>query len=287
MSRLEGRIGPQGPGDSQVWVGGGDSVLPAGCCGVHIEALGFGQYTLQLLASGICSGKEAAPSRMADWHTPEPAGEVTLSRLTCRRQACERGDVPRGGAAVGEEARATERGRWGCLCPGQTEALSKGQSSPVQPMQQSTHSGAGVGHAGWTAWGRLSTKASPLSRRPGVLPSIIPGLVQCQDWPGRLWALREGYLLPDGLLQPWQCPGLAECPRARSLTGQERAPHLQSCPLSPTRLVAPHRSLVWVIQHFGAIAEAFTSWLTSSGHPNSPASPSCAASSGNVNQFKY
>lgn len=203
-----------------------------------------------------------------------------MSRLTCRRRACERGDVPRGGAAVGEEARATERGRWGM-------SLSGADGGIVQPMQQSTHSGAGVGHAGWTAWGRLSTKASPPSRRPGVLPSIISGLVQCQDWPGRLWALREGYLLPDGLLQPWQRPSLAKCPRARSLMGQERAPHLRRCSLNPTRLVAPHRSLVRVIQHFGAIAEAFTSWLTSSGHPNSPALPSCAASSGNVNQFKY
>lgn len=165
MSREEGGIGAQGSGGSQspglrrwfsqVWVGGGGQFLASRMLGGPHR--GSGLQTVPLNSSLQLS----SPGRRQ--HLPELqpgtpqgphwGGDFEQTHLQKTGHWLEGEDTSRGGTAVGEEARSTERGRQGRLCPGPREALCEGQSSPVQ----SPHSGAGVSHAGWAAWGIGST----------------------------------------------------------------------------------------------------------------------------------
>lgn len=80
-------------------------------------------------------------------------------------------------------------------------------------------------------------------------------------------------------------PSLASCPLLAVAAGQS-----YTCrdSLSRASHQAPSRSLEWTVLHFRVVSKAVCmSCLMSLGHPDSLASPSRAASSGNVNQFKY
>lgn len=187
-------------------------------------------YLLQEGGSTLQNGRLAPPR--VPWGGDL---EQTLLQKAGHWPEKERGLVQGGGSSWGR-GKVHKRRKAGCLCPGQREASSKGQSSPVQPEQQSTHRGSGLGHAGWTARVRGAAKAGPPSGRTGVPPSISPGLVQCQDWPGRLWALRKGYLLPAGLLKSSSAPAWPGAPMPGPSRGRRgpytcsRAPQARSGP---------------------------------------------------------
>ena len=94
---------------------GGEQFLISRCRGVHIWDPGSGLWAVhpQLLSSIIFSRKEAAPSRIAGWQTPESPcrGDFEQAHLPKAGHWPEREDMSRGGAAAGEETRSTKRGR--------------------------------------------------------------------------------------------------------------------------------------------------------------------------------
>lgn len=103
--------------------------------------------------------------------------------------------------------------------------------------------------------------------QPGV-PSSSAGAEPGSQGDG--WNLRRGLCSPLGS-QRWQCPRLVKCPYIRSLLrlGEALKSPLPLPPtVSPARLAGLHYPFgdyppLWVI------SEAFASWLTSPGHPES------------------
>lgn len=211
-------------------------------------------------------------------HPRAPLGEVTLSRLTCRRQA------------IGSRERTH---------PGEGQQLGKRQGPQKEAGREGFVQGRGRHFARASPrLSRVPTAGRGLATQVGQPGAQVPHRTTLppkgqESLPGHSWAgavprlARETVGTQGGVSAPSWAPTKAAVPQPGQVPLCQVRHRAGWGPPCPSRLMAAYHSLVWIIHHFGVIAQAFTSWLTSPGHPNSPASPSCTASSGNVNQFKY
>lgn len=153
--------------------------------------------------------------------------------------------------------------KWGTSVKGGREACRPG--ARARPHLFDQHSRAPLpGHRlpsqvqrSWVeTWGLGSTQDSQESV-----------LVQGQDRTGETVGTQGGDSFPSGgpaevTMPPGYPSALCQVPHR---AGDGPAP--AGVPPNPTRLKAPYHSLMWIIHQFGVISEAFTSQLTSPGHP--------------------
>lgn len=191
-----------------------------------------------------------------------------MTRLLSRGQtllAWERGCVRRG-AAVGKEARSPgEEAGWGRVrmsgVGGRQAGLVPGPGHTYL-ISAAGHPCLGTGYPrrsddpGWRpgAWvPRRTTRSLCAGAGPGPAGETV--------------GTQGGDSFPSGGPAKATVPQATRVPLCQVPHGAGDGPAPAEMPPNPTRLKAPYHSLMWIIHQFGVISEAFTSQLTSPGHP--------------------